>query len=76
MLGHTSIVTTADIYSSVLPEIAHHAAQATADMILNAARTLPGTDLDDSATHRQPALRRRTAKPEHEPGTSRWTNRE
>jgi integrase len=52
MLGHTSIVTTADTYTSVLPEIAHHAAQATADMILNAARGLPGAELDDSAvTH-------------------------
>jgi integrase len=52
MLGHTSIVTTADTYTSVLPEIAHHAAQTTADMILNAARTLPGANLDDPAvTH-------------------------
>jgi hypothetical protein len=52
MLGHTSIVTTADTYTSVLPEVAHHAAQATADMILSAARSLPGADLDDPAvTH-------------------------
>jgi integrase len=39
MLGHPSIVTTADTYISVLPEVAHHAAQATADMITQSART-------------------------------------
>jgi integrase len=45
MLGHSSIVTTADTYTSVLPEAAHHAAQATADM--QAARTVPGARLGD-----------------------------
>ena len=46
MLGHSSIVTTADTYTSVLPETAHRAAQATADMIIKAARAPlpdPGT---------------------------------
>jgi integrase len=43
MLGHSSIVTTADTYTSVLPDTAHHAAQATADMILNIARMPPGS---------------------------------
>jgi integrase len=47
MLGHSSIVTTADTYTSVLPEAAHHAAQATADMIIQAARSVPGARLDD-----------------------------
>ena len=42
MLGHSSIVTTADTYTSVLPETAHRAAQATADMVMKAARTIPG----------------------------------
>jgi integrase len=42
MLGHSSIVTTADTYTSVLPETAHRAAQATADMVLKAARNVPG----------------------------------
>ncbi|MBL7487967.1 site-specific integrase [Frankia sp. AgB1.9] len=42
MLGHSSIVTTADTYTSVLPDTAHYAAQATADMILTIARTPPG----------------------------------
>jgi hypothetical protein len=43
MLGHTTIVTTADTYTSVLPEAAHRAAQATADMIIEAARSAPGS---------------------------------
>jgi hypothetical protein len=43
MLGHSSIVTTADTYTSVLPETAHRAAQATADMVIKAARTAPGS---------------------------------
>jgi integrase len=42
MLGHSSIVTTADTYTSVLPEAAHRAAQATADMVIKAARSAPG----------------------------------
>jgi integrase len=42
MLGHSSIVTTADTYTSVLPETAHRAAQATADMVIKAARSVPG----------------------------------
>jgi integrase len=43
MLGHSSIVTTADTYTSVLPEAAHRAAQATADMVIRAARSAPGS---------------------------------
>jgi integrase len=43
MLGHSSIVTTADTYTSVLPETAHRAAQATADMVIKAARSAPGS---------------------------------
>jgi hypothetical protein len=43
MLGHSSIVTTADTYTSVLPEAAHRAAQATADMVIKAARKVPGS---------------------------------
>jgi integrase len=42
MLGHSSVVTTADTYTSVLPETAHRAAQATADMVMKAARNVPG----------------------------------
>ena len=44
MLGHSSLVTTADTYTSVLPEAAHRAAQATADMIIEAARSVPGPE--------------------------------
>ena len=53
MLGHSSIVTTADTYTSVLPETAHRAAQATADMIIKAARSRPRIPArrDDRAPH-------------------------
>jgi hypothetical protein len=51
VLGHSSIVTTADTYASVLPEAAHHAAQATADMIIQAARGVPGRLGDGAVTH-------------------------
>jgi integrase len=52
MLGHSSIVTTADTYTSVLPEAAHRAAQATADMVIKAARSVPGSGLPGTAvTH-------------------------
>jgi hypothetical protein len=53
MLGHSSIVTTADTYTSILPETAHRAARATADMIIKAAQTAP------------PARRGGTAVPPH-----------
>ena len=52
MLGHSSIVTTADTYTSVLPEAAHRAAQATADMVIKAARSAPGSRIAGTAmTH-------------------------
>ncbi|MEU8325862.1 hypothetical protein AB0C33_46505 [Nonomuraea sp. NPDC048881] len=40
MLGHASIVLTADTYVSVLPEAAHEAARETARLVLNAASAL------------------------------------
>ncbi|WP_433433128.1 tyrosine-type recombinase/integrase [Nonomuraea sp. CA-141351] len=40
MLGHASIVLTADTYVSVLPEVAHQAAGETARLVLNAASAL------------------------------------
>ncbi|MFG1708554.1 tyrosine-type recombinase/integrase [Nonomuraea sp. M3C6] len=40
MLGHASIVLTADTYVSVLPEVAHRAARETARLVLKAASTL------------------------------------
>jgi hypothetical protein len=42
MLGHSSIVLTADSYTSVLPALAHHA-EATARLILTAASTTSRT---------------------------------
>jgi hypothetical protein len=55
MLGHSSIVTTADTYTSVLPEAAHRAAQATADMVIKAARTVPGARADGATVTHIPA---------------------
>jgi integrase len=55
MLGHSSIVTTADTYTSPLPETAHRAAQATADMIMKAARTVPGARRDGTTVTHIPA---------------------
>jgi integrase len=43
MLGHSSIVLTADTYISVLPCLAHQAAEATAELVLRAARTTSRT---------------------------------
>lgn len=39
MLGHASIVLTADTYTSVLPSLARQSAEATARLLLDAART-------------------------------------
>jgi integrase len=55
MLGHSSIVATADTYTSVLPEAAHRAAQATADMVIKAARSAPGTRSSGAALPHIPA---------------------
>jgi hypothetical protein len=64
MLGHSSIVTTADTYTTVLPEAAHRAAQATADMINKAARSrAPGSRSDMTALpHRPPSPPPATAR--------------
>ncbi|XVQ11522.1 site-specific integrase [Spirillospora sp. CA-255316] len=43
MLGHSSIVLTADTYTSVLPEVAHRAAEKTAAHLLRTAGIVPGT---------------------------------
>lgn len=43
MLGHASIVLTADTYTSVLPETARQAANDTAALIREAGRIVPGT---------------------------------
>ena len=43
MLGHCSIVLTADTYTSVLPEVARTAAEKTAAYVMRAAGVVPGT---------------------------------
>jgi integrase len=57
MLGHSSIVLTADTYTytSVLPEVAHTAAEKTAAHVRKAGRLVPGTN----RTRRRPPTRRK-----------------
>jgi integrase len=43
MLGHSSIVLTADTYTSVLPEVARNVAEDTASLIIAAGCLVPGT---------------------------------
>jgi hypothetical protein len=43
MLGHSSIVLTADTYTSVLPAVAHSAAEKVAMLIIRAGCLVPGT---------------------------------
>jgi hypothetical protein len=43
MLGHCSIVLTADTYTSVLPDVAHEAAEQVAALVMRAGRLVPGT---------------------------------
>ena len=43
MLGHSSIVLTADTYTSVLPAVAHIAAEKVAALIIQAGCLVPGT---------------------------------
>jgi hypothetical protein len=48
MLGHSSITITSDIYTSVLPEVAHRAAETAAKLV---PRKSTGTDGHTSGTH-------------------------
>jgi integrase len=43
MLGHSSIVLTADAYTSVLPDVAHAAAERVASLVIQAGCLVPGT---------------------------------
>ncbi|WP_433466460.1 tyrosine-type recombinase/integrase [Spirillospora sp. CA-128828] len=54
MLGHSSIVLTADTYTSVLPKVAHTAAEKTATHVLRAGWRVPGTK-----RRRRPAVLKR-----------------
>ena len=53
MLGHSSIVLTADTYTSVLPEVAHKVAEDIASLIIAAGCLIPGTQ-----KRRRPAWRK------------------
>jgi hypothetical protein len=59
MLGHSSIVLTADAYTSVLPDLAHHAAEATARLVLNSAGMASRTIRNGhhSSHHQRPTTR-------------------
>lgn len=59
MLGHSSIVLTADTYTSVLPDLAHHAAEATTRLILKSAGTTSRTIRNGQcgSHHRRPTKR-------------------
>ena len=60
MLGHSSIVLTADTYTSVLPDLAHHAAEATARLVLASASTTSRAIRDG---HRHRHHQRPTTRP-------------
>jgi integrase len=53
MMGHASIVLTADTYTSVLPEVARTAAEQVASLILKAGRLVPGTRRPRRASHKR-----------------------
>ncbi|MGI5204724.1 tyrosine-type recombinase/integrase [Spirillospora sp. CA-108201] len=68
MLGHSSIVLTADTYTSVLPEVAHRAAEKTAAHVMKARGVIPGTNRTRRAPSRR--KRRRSRKTASRPGAS------
>lgn len=59
MMGHASIVLTADTYTSVLPEVARTAAEQVASLILKAGRLVPAAPAANAASARRTAPRRR-----------------
>jgi len=62
MLGHASIVLTADTYTSVLPDVARAAAEQVAALVLRAGRLVPGTRRRRQR-HRKRANSRRHDRP-------------
>lgn len=68
MLGHCSIVLTADTYTSVLPDVARKAAEQVAALVLRAGRLVPGTNRT-----RQPV--RQSRRPRALPATARSRSR-
>jgi len=76
MLGHASIVLTADTYISVVPELARDAAEKIAALILGAGCLIPGTrkrrrdtgKTKDRRSTRRPSGRRSRAHPARQLG--------
>jgi hypothetical protein len=64
-LGHSSIVLTADTYTSVLPDLAHQSAADTAALVRRAGRLVPGT----RRPRRQEYPRRPETTPQSAPDT-------
>ena len=58
MLGHSSIVLTADTYTSVLPDVARTAAEKVAALIIKAGCLVPGTRRHQRRRARRPQRRR------------------
>ncbi|HLQ56748.1 MAG TPA: hypothetical protein VK162_21055 [Streptosporangiaceae bacterium] len=58
MLGHSSIVLTADTYTSVLPDVARTAAEKVAALIIKAGCLVPGTRRHRRRQARRPQRRR------------------
>ncbi|MFF0292876.1 tyrosine-type recombinase/integrase [Kitasatospora sp. NPDC004614] len=56
-LGHSTIITTADTYTSVLPQTAHNGAEDTARVVIDAARTI------SRSIRHQPKRRHRRTNP-------------
>ena len=65
MLGHSSIVLTADPYTSVLPDVAHAAAEKVATLIIRVGCLVPGTR---RRRRRQPGRRRSRKQGKLPPG--------
>src|SRR5207244_763612 len=62
LLGHSSIVITADTYTSVLPEVQRRCADATAELVLAASRRTR-KKIKNKARKNRPARRPRTGAP-------------
>ena len=63
MLGHSSIVLTADTYTSVLPDVARAAAEKVASLIIKAGCLVPGTRRHRRRQARRPQRRRHRRPP-------------
>jgi hypothetical protein len=71
MLGHSSIVLTADTYTSVLPDAAHAAAEKVAALIIKAGCLVPGTQRRQRRQARRKPRRAVTHAGRGQPGQAR-----